>query len=114
MWLLAVFVGMSVSASPAFGHDGYDDKRLLTMSAWMPGVRGWFRRISFQRREQIGQTSEQSRLCTPAVFVFFPEASVFGQIYPTAYQGVGVAWNTFFDPEEMGSPAAVYVFRALK
>ena len=28
VWLLAVFVGMSVSASPAFGHDGYDDKKV--------------------------------------------------------------------------------------
>lgn len=28
MWLLAVFVEMSVSASPAFGHDGYDDKKV--------------------------------------------------------------------------------------
>lgn len=41
----------------------------------------------------------------------FPKSSLYGKLYPTAYQGVGLAWNTFFDKEELGTPAALYVFQ---
>lgn len=41
----------------------------------------------------------------------FPEKSRFGKLFPTSYQGVGLAWNTFFDKSEIGAPAALYVFQ---
>lgn len=44
----------------------------------------------------------------------FPESSHFGKLYPTAYQGVGVAFNTFFDRKEIGNPTAVYVFQGAR
>lgn len=41
----------------------------------------------------------------------FPSGSRFGSLYPTAYQGAGISWNTFFDKSEIGVPAAIYVFQ---
>ena len=41
----------------------------------------------------------------------FPEASALGRMFPTAYQGVGVASYSFFNHDEVGSPAALYVFQ---
>lgn len=115
MWLLAVFVGMSVSASPAFGHDGYDDKKVThhvgldVRGSWLVPTHQFF-----SGENKLGKPLDKAVSAHLQYSFSFPEASIFGQIYPTAYQGVGVAWNTFFDPEEMGSPAAVYVFRAPK
>lgn len=111
-WLLAVFVGMSVSASPAFGHDGYDDKKVThhvgldVRGSWLVPTHQFF-----SGENKLGKPLDKAVSAHLQYSFSFPETSVFGQIYPTAYQGVGVAWNTFFDPEEMGSPAAVYVFQ---
>ena len=44
----------------------------------------------------------------------FPESSHFGKLYPTAYQGIGVAFNTFFDRKEIGNPTAIYVFQGAR
>lgn len=44
----------------------------------------------------------------------FPESSRPGKLFPTAYQGVGVAFNTFLDHREIGSPAALYVFQGAR
>ena len=41
----------------------------------------------------------------------FSPASRLRQLYPYAYQGVGVAYNTFPQTSEMGNPVAVYVFQ---
>lgn len=43
-------------------------------------------------------------------FQFAPD-SRYRQLYPYAYQGIGVAYNTFPQTSEMGSPVAVYVFQ---
>lgn len=41
----------------------------------------------------------------------FPSTSLLGRLYPTAYQGVGVASNTFGNHAEIGTPTAVYLFQ---
>lgn len=41
----------------------------------------------------------------------FSPASRLGRLYPYAYQGIGVAYNTFFNSSEVGTPVAVYVFQ---
>lgn len=43
-------------------------------------------------------------------FGFSPE-SFYGQRYPYAVQGIGVAFNTFFNTSKIGNPIAVYVFQ---
>lgn len=41
----------------------------------------------------------------------FAPGSHYGKLYPTAYQGIGAALNTFFDKEEIGTPVSLYVFQ---
>lgn len=41
----------------------------------------------------------------------FPSASRLGQIWPTAYQGIGIAAYTFVRHSEIGTPAAIYIFQ---
>ena len=43
-------------------------------------------------------------------FKFAPD-TYFGQMYPHATQGIGVAYNTFFNQHELGAPWSVYVFQ---
>ena len=43
-------------------------------------------------------------------FKFAPD-TYFGQMYPHATQGIGVAYNTFFNQTELGTPWSVYVFQ---
>lgn len=41
----------------------------------------------------------------------FPADSRLGKLYPTAYQGIGLAAYTFMNHVELGTPAALYVFQ---
>lgn len=43
-------------------------------------------------------------------FRFAPDSRL-GRIYPHAIQGIGLAYNTFFNAAEVGNPLAVYVFQ---
>ena len=43
-------------------------------------------------------------------FRFSPDSRL-GRLYPYAYQGIGVAYNTFFNSSEVGTPVAVYAFQ---
>lgn len=43
-------------------------------------------------------------------FKFAPDSEM-GQLYPHAIQGIGIAYNTFFNSQELGNPLAVYVFQ---
>ncbi len=43
-------------------------------------------------------------------FKFSPYTRL-GQIYPYAVQGIGIAYNTFFNASELGDPLAIYVFQ---
>ena len=44
----------------------------------------------------------------------FPAASALGRMFPTSYQGVGVASYSFFNREAIGSPVALYVFQGAR
>ncbi len=46
-------------------------------------------------------------------FAFAPESRL-GQLYPTAYQGIGFASYSFFAPNSMGSPLCAYLFQGSK
>ena len=43
-------------------------------------------------------------------FKFSPHTQT-GQMYPYAVQGIGIAYNTFFNPSELDNPLAIYVFQ---
>ena len=48
-WLLAVIVGISVPASPVYGHDGYDNKKVThhvgldARGSWLVPTHQFFR-----------------------------------------------------------------------
>ncbi len=46
-------------------------------------------------------------------FSFAPQSRL-GRLYPTAYQGIGVASYSFFAPHSMGRPLSVYLFQGSK
>jgi hypothetical protein len=41
----------------------------------------------------------------------FGENTKFGKLYPNTYQGIGVAYNSFFYSKYIGNPVAVYAFQ---
>lgn len=43
-------------------------------------------------------------------FRFSPDSRL-GHLYPYSYQGIGMAYNTFFNSSEVGTPVAVYAFQ---
>lgn len=44
----------------------------------------------------------------------FPSSSHWGKLYPSSYQGIGVAAYTFLNHVEIGSPAAIYLFQGAR
>lgn len=68
----------------------------------------------FRGENALGKRLDKSGSAHLQYSFSFPESSHFGKMYPTSYQGIGLAWNTFFDQEEIGSPAAVYVFQGAR
>lgn len=68
----------------------------------------------FRGENELGKRLSASGSAHLQYSFSFPQSSRFGKTYPTAYQGIGLAWNTFFDQKEIGSPAAVYVFQGAR
>ena len=44
----------------------------------------------------------------------FPASSSFGKLFPTSYQGIGVAYYAFSDHKTYGRPAALYIFQGAR
>lgn len=62
-------------------------------------------------KNRKGEKIDQS-LSLQAKYAFrFAPDSYLGRLYPYAYQGIGVAYNTFYNSREMGNPIAVYAFQ---
>jgi len=68
----------------------------------------------FRGENELGRRLSASGSAHLQYSFSFPQISRFGKTYPTAYQGIGLAWNTFFDQKEIGSPATVYVFQGAR
>ena len=68
----------------------------------------------FRGENELGKRLDKSGSAHLQYSFSFPSGSHFGKLYPTAYQGFGVAFNTFFDHKEIGDPAAVYVFQGAR
>lgn len=65
----------------------------------------------FRGENELGKRLDKSGSAHLQYSFSFPSDSRYGKMYPTAYQGIGVAFNTFFDHKEIGNPTAVYVFQ---
>ena len=69
----------------------------------------------FYRGENATGRPVAAALSTHLQYAFsFPASSAFGQMFPTSYQGIGVAYHTFFNHQAIGSPSAVYVFQGAR
>ena len=44
----------------------------------------------------------------------FPSGTYLGKTFPTAYQGIGVGFNNFYDNKEIGRPTAVYLLQGAR
>ncbi len=68
----------------------------------------------FRGENELGKRLDKSGSAHLQYSFSFPSSSHFGKLYPIAYQGVGVAFNKFFDHKEIGDPSAVYVFQGAR
>lgn len=68
----------------------------------------------FRGENELGQRLDKSGSAHLQYSFSFPSGSHLGKIYPTAYQGIGVAFNSFFNYKEIGDPTAVYVFQGAR
>lgn len=65
----------------------------------------------FFKGDNVQQKEISRSLSAHLKYAFrFGKDSYLGQLYPHAYQGIGVAYNSFFS-SEMGNPVTVYVFQ---
>lgn len=65
----------------------------------------------FDGENNHGKTINQSLAIHLKYSFRFGRDSHWGKLYPYAYQGIGVAYNTFYCSSEMGTPVTLYTFQ---
>ncbi len=99
----------SVEVAPAHNADSLRFTHHIGVNArpsYLLPTHGFFRGDN-----ELGKRLDKSGSAHLQYSFSFPECSHLGKLYPTAYQGIDVAFNTFFDHKEIGNPTAVYVFQ---
>ena len=67
---------------------------------------------SFLEGDNLQQKIIEQSLSLHLKYAFqFSKDSNLGRMYPHAYQGIGVSYNTFYCPAELGNPVTVYAFQ---
>ena len=67
---------------------------------------------SFLEGDNLQQKTIEQSLSLHLKYAFqFSKDSNLGRMYPHAYQGIGVSYNTFYCPAELGNPVTVYAFQ---
>lgn len=67
---------------------------------------------SFLEGDNLQQKTIEQSLSLHLKYAFqFSKDSNLGRMYPHAYQGIGVSYNTFHCPAELGNPVTVYAFQ---
>ena len=67
---------------------------------------------SFLEGDNLQQKIIEQSLSLHLKYAFqFGKDSRLGRMYPHAYQGIGVSYNTFYCPAELGNPVTVYAFQ---
>lgn len=67
---------------------------------------------SFLEGDNLQQKIIKQSLSLHLKYAFqFSKDSNLGRMYPHAYQGIGVSYNTFYCPAELGNPVTVYAFQ---
>lgn len=107
--LLLTLAGLAVAAAGGFAQEKQGAVHELGIDfrpAWVVPTHHFF--------EGDNRTGKPVRQATGVhlkyAFRFAPD-SRWGRLYPHAYQGIGLAYNCFDNPEAVGRPAALYVFQ---
>ena len=67
---------------------------------------------SFLEGDNLQQKTIEQSLSLHLKYAFqFSKDSNLGRMYPHTYQGIGVSYNTFHCPAELGNPVTVYAFQ---
>ena len=67
---------------------------------------------SFLQGDNMQQKKIDQSLSFHLKYAFrFSKESNLGRLFPHTYQGIGVSYQTFFSPVELGNPVSVYAFR---
>ena len=67
---------------------------------------------SFLEGDNLQQKTIEQSLSLHLKYAFqFSKDSNLGRMYPRTYQGIGVSYNTFHCPAELGNPVTVYAFQ---
>jgi len=107
---IVMMAGLLPLAAQENGGDELTHRVGIEMKgAWIAPSHGFFR-----GENGAGKKLDKSGSLHLKYSFQFPGSSRYGAMYPTAYQGIGVAWNTFFDKAELGVPAALYVFQGAR
>ena len=66
----------------------------------------------FLRGNNLNRTPIRFAISGHLKYAFhFKEGSTFDQLYPHAYQGIGIAYGTFANAPELGSPMGIYAYQ---
>ncbi len=107
---IVMMAGLLPLAAQENGGDELTHRVGIEMKgAWIAPSHGFFR-----GENGAGKKLDKSGSLHLKYSFQFPGSSRYGAMYPTAYQGIGMAWNTFFDKAELGVPAALYVFQGAR
>lgn len=67
---------------------------------------------SFLQGDNMQQKKIDQSLSFHLKYAFrFSKESNLGRLFPHTYQGIGVSYQTFFSPVELGNPVSVYAFQ---
>lgn len=67
---------------------------------------------SFFRGTNIMEHPMRTSISGHVQYAFrFTQATDLGQLYPDAYQGIGLSYHTFYNRSELGNPLTLYVFQ---
>ena len=104
-----LLAGLSLAAQENGGDELTHRVGIEMKGAWIAPSHGFFR-----GENGAGKKLDKSGSLHLKYSFQFPGSNRYGAMYPTAYQGIGMAWNTFFDKAELGVPAALYVFQGAR
>ena len=106
---LSLFVCLAIRASRTDSLSGNRPSHYIGLEArpaYVFPTRSFFRGDNMTGKAINTSVSAHLRYA----FRFAPDTRL-GKLYPHAYQGIGLSFNSFFNNEEMGTPVVLYVFQ---
>ncbi len=111
-WFVCIFAFLSVKSTYAEERDSTESK--LQHSLGLDFKTAYvFPTDRFFKGENAGQTPIRKNLSAHLKYgIKFLPATYLGKYYPYAVQGIGIGYNSFNNPTELGDPLSLYVFQS--